>query len=116
MHREGADPENMSPEDFLCDFCGRPWAEDRPFVEGHRGSCVCGMCLTLAYAALTRHESGELPRDGEFCTLCLEPKTAESHWRSPVFNNKLICTRCAKQSAGVLHKDSEVSWHKPEST
>ncbi|USN98713.1 MAG: hypothetical protein H6810_11190 [Phycisphaeraceae bacterium] len=113
MHREGADPENMRPEDFLCDFCGQAWRDDRPFVEGHRGSCVCGNCLWIAYAVLAVHRSGEPMGEGAVCAMCLESKADEACWRSPVFEAMLICTRCAKQSAGVLHQDPETDWRKP---
>lgn len=113
MHRDGADPHNMSPGDFLCDFCGQPWHEDRPFVEGHRGSCICANCLTLAYTAIVLHDAGEPPRGGAVCTLCLQPKPDEAHWTSPVFDDTLACARCIRQSAGVLHKDPEINWRKP---
>ncbi len=114
MHREGADPFNMQPEDFLCDFCGLPWSEDRPFVEGHRGSCICGKCLTVAYSALVHLNAGEPLGEGGACTLCLEPKRDQPHWRSPALPEKLACIRCVKQSAGVLHKDPEADWEKPK--
>jgi len=113
MHREGADPVNMTAEDFLCDFCGQHWREDRPFVEGHRGSCICGPCLTVAYAELVLHKTGEEPGEGEACTLCLRPEPGEPAWRSPVRDEALACRTCVKRSAGVLHKDAETDWRKP---
>lgn len=103
----------MQAEDFLCDFCEQRWSEDRPFVEGHRGSCICGNCLTLAYAALVHLRAGDPASEGEACTLCLEPKAGEPHWRSPLEPSRLACVRCVKQSAGVLHKDPETPWTKP---
>ena len=51
MHRPGSDPLDMRAEDFLCDFCGEHWSEERPMVEGHHGSLACGPCLTAAFRA-----------------------------------------------------------------
>lgn len=113
MHREGADPLNMSAEDFLCDFCGQAWREDRPFVEGHRGSCICGPCLSVAYAGLVLHRVNDQPGEGEACALCLLERPEVAHWRSPVFGDTLACVQCVKRSAGVLHKDEDTAWRKP---
>lgn len=118
MQRQGADPENMQAEDFLCDFCGNHWTEDRPLVEGHQGSCICGHCLTIAFTELTIAKVGEPPQPGERCILCREDGRDEPHWRSPVFDGEgeeavVACRRCIKQSAGVLHKDRDLSWTKP---
>ncbi|TVQ61971.1 MAG: hypothetical protein EA378_05765 [Phycisphaerales bacterium] len=112
MQREGVDPESMSPDDFLCDFCARPWAEDRPMVEGHRGSIVCGRCLTVAYAELVLSKLDASRPDGTTCVLCLEERT-EAMWESPVREGVFACRRCVKQSAGVLVKDAESGWKKP---
>ncbi len=109
MHRPGCDPANMTPEDFLCDFCGQHWREDRPFVEGHRGACICGNCLTLAYHA----DPVEFDEPGLCCTMCRRPITGEPCWRSPAREVAVICRKCIKQSAGVLHKDPDVPWRKP---
>lgn len=112
MHRPGADIERMDMADILCDFCGTPWREDRPMIEGHRGSCICGSCLSLAYrevvlaAVSSRPEplpagmsvadvvpgaptldGAPMTADGrafEPCCLCLEGKPDEPHWRSPL--------------------------------
>ncbi|MEM9065413.1 MAG: ClpX C4-type zinc finger protein [Planctomycetota bacterium] len=111
MRREGADEENLAMEDFLCDFCGKPWTEDRPMVEGHRGSCICGPCLTVAWTELLIAESGSDLAPGETCTLCLE-ESEGAVWRSPM-SNATACKRCVKQSAGVLHKDRDIAWTKP---
>lgn len=112
MHRPGADLANMQMADILCDFCTQPWSHERPMVEGHRGSCICGRCLTVAYTALVIHEpdDGEPPAAG--CTLCLE-QGARPHWQSPLRDEAAVCLRCVKQAAGVLHKDPESPWRKP---
>lgn len=113
MHREGADPDSMTEADILCDFCGKSWAERGAMVEGHRGACICGPCLTIAYAEVVLHGLDDRPAEGEACTLCLEAGRAEPHWRSPVFPEALICRRCIKQAAGALHKDPDIAWRKP---
>ncbi len=116
MHRPGADPDSMAMEDILCDFCGQQWTDRRPMVEGHRGSCICGNCLSIAYAELMIYKVYDEPGAGEACVLCREEGREEPHWRSPVFEGdeaKLACRRCVKQSAGVLHKDKDIAWSKP---
>lgn len=110
MHRDGT-PERM--EDILCDFCGSSWTDDRPMVEGHRGSCICGRCLSVAYAEVVVAGVGDRPeplpsgmtvsdlipgapdlRDPahagpavEPCCLCLESGRDEPHWRSPLHDD-----------------------------
>ena len=113
MHRPGADPDNMQMTDILCDFCHTAWTEERAFVEGHRGSCVCGHCLSIAYAEVMHHKLGDAPNEGEGCVLCLEVGRDERHWRSPV-TDALVCKRCLKQAAGALHKDKDIAWTKPK--
>lgn len=112
MHRPGSDPADMRMEDVLCDFCGRPWADGVPMVEGHRGSCICGRCLTVAYAELVLHRRPtRVP--GDACTLCLVSDDAPG-WVSPVRAEAVICQPCAKRAAGVLHKDPDWAWSKPQ--
>lgn len=119
MRREGSDPENLSPEDFLCDFCGRSWSDDRPMVEGHQGSLICSACLSVAYAEVVLHHAGDAPRplgegaSRERCVLCLEEGRDELHWRSPVDEGKLACRRCIKMSASMLERDKDFGWKKP---
>lgn len=112
MQRPGVDPESMQMADFLCDFCEQPWTETRHMVEGHRGSCVCSHCLTVAYAETVLADLSDEPTPGESCALCLEQDRPDPHWRSPV-TGKLACKRCVKQSAGILHKDRDIDWSKP---
>jgi len=108
MHDENA----TGNEFFKCDYCRSAWSEDRPMVEGHRGSLLCVKCLTLAYRALVLEEGGEGMREGETCALCLEHRE-ELAWRSPLREEAVACRRCVKQSAGVLHKDRDIAWTKP---
>jgi hypothetical protein len=113
MHRPGADPDRMGPEDFLCDFCGGHWAPDRPMVEGHRGSLICGPCLTVAYTALKLARDNSPPQPGETCVMCLAPKDSP-HWRSPATPvHPLICEPCADQAARQLEKDKDSDWSRP---
>jgi hypothetical protein len=111
MRRPGCDEDNLEMADFLCDFCGSVWIEDLPMVEGHKGSCICGKCLTVAYTGVVLGEAGSAP-EGYQCTLCLE-KRPEHGWASPVREEASICRRCIKQCAGVLSKDKETPWTRP---
>jgi ClpX C4-type zinc finger len=108
---------------FKCDFCRRSWAEDRPMVEGHRGSLVCAECLSSAYDAVVNREAGVVMTAGSTaasdsdpsaaaCAMCLEARK-DPCWRTPVPPNALICLRCIKQSARMLEKDPEVAWRRP---
>ncbi len=109
MQREGCDPENMQAQDFLCDFCGQHWAEDRPMMEGHQGSLICGNCLTVAYTECVLGKVGEPGK----CVMCLEDRD-EACWRSPVREEGVICRRCARQSATGLERDPDSAWVKPK--
>lgn len=110
MRREGTDEENVQPEDFLCDFCHHHWTEDRPMVEGHRGSLICGKCLTVAYATVINSNAGELVPEVVTCALCLQHQETP-HWKGP--HEAYVCTKCIRQSAAILQKDKEVGWKKP---
>ncbi len=112
MQREGIDHENAEMGDILCDFCHKPWSMERAMVEGHRGACVCGDCLTVAYAELVLHKVGSPASPEEKCIMCREERD-DPHWRSPMFDEALACRRCIKQAAGVLHKDRDIGWTKP---
>jgi len=99
-------------EYFVCDFCRRCWAEDRPMVERHRGALICGPCLTVAYTELVHLHMGE-ERKGTLCTMCLEHRD-QPQWESPSYPAAHACVRCVRQGAGVLGKDPESGWKKPE--
>src|SRR5690606_13098740 len=93
-------------------FCRRPWSEERPMVEGHRGSLICAACLTVAYTDVVLAGSRARPPEGQACTMCLE-KGDQPHWISPAFPEAAICTRCIRQSSTVLEKDKEFGWKRP---
>ena len=120
MRKPGTDENNVQMSDVLCDFCQREWTEDIAMVEGHKGSCICGRCLTVAYTEVVVNAAA--PDIGDFaCVLCLEgsadrealKRGEEPGWRSPVNPDAAICRRCIKQTAGVLQKDKESGWRKP---
>ncbi len=107
----------MSPEDFLCDFCGRSWPVAQPFVEGHQGGCICGRCLTAALRALA--QGGAEARGAGPCTLCLEHRD-EPAWSVPAPAHSpadrtvaRLCRRCAGQSARTLERDADAEWTRP---
>ncbi|MBY0307762.1 MAG: ClpX C4-type zinc finger protein [Phycisphaerales bacterium] len=108
MHNTDADGNEF----FICDFCRRPWAEERPMVEGHRGSLICAPCLTVAYTELVHLHLGA-ERAGTVCTMCLENRS-QPQWESPLFAEAHACVRCVRQAAGVLSKDPESGWKRPE--
>jgi hypothetical protein len=113
MQRPGIDEHNAQPEDFLCDYCGNRWATDRPMVEGHRGSLICGRCLTLAYLEIIVRSAGQNPPPGETCTMCLQEKV-EPHWRTPAREpGPIICRWCIEKSARMLEKDRDTEWSRP---
>lgn len=99
---------------FRCDFCRSAWSEGLAMVEGHRGAIICGRCLSVAYAELVHLRSGRPAQPGEKCVLCLEEERPDPHWESPTEDGVLACRRCVKQSAGVLHKDRDMAWTKPQ--
>lgn len=98
---------------FRCDFCKTAWDMQRPMVEGHRGSLICGNCLSIAYMELVHLDTGITPPREQACALCLENGRDGLHWVSPVDDSVIVCRRCIKQSAGVLHKDPDSPWKKP---
>jgi len=114
MHRPGTDENNVQMSDVLCDFCLRPWREDLPVVEGHRGAVICGECLREAYRALVLKKAGSDPAapSGAMCVLCREERQ-EPGWVRPGSAEPVACTRCVRQSAAVLAKDKDYGWTKP---
>ena len=116
MHRPGTNPDDVEPSDILCDFCERPWSEEIPFVEGHQGSCICGNCLTVAWAAVIQGGLDDSPEHDEenpwTCTMCLEHRK-DPAYQSPLREAALICRRCIRLSARALDTDPDHPWAKP---
>ena len=101
----------MQMSDFLCDFCERPWTDGIPMIEGHRGSAICGRCLTLAYTELAMNKGGSSASESA-CVMCLDPE-ATPLYQSQLREQAAICRTCAERAAGVLHKDPDYDWRKP---
>lgn len=104
-------PQAQGDEFFVCDFCRRHWADDRPMVEGHRGALICAKCLTLAYTDLVYSGQGTA-LSGTLCTMCLENR-AQPQWCSPLHPEAHACLRCVRQAAGVLSRDPDYGWQRP---
>ena len=114
MYRSGHDPEDIKPADVLCDFCARPaWEMGIPCVEGHHGSIICGRCLEEAWRVLIVEKKGDDDLTNWTCTLCLEQRQ-KPFWQSPIRDSARVCRRCTKQAAGVLHKNPDWDWRKPD--
>ncbi|MCC6428128.1 MAG: hypothetical protein IT435_15065 [Phycisphaerales bacterium] len=109
MHDEKAEGNAF----FKCDYCLRPWAEELPMVEGHRGSLICAECLTEAYTQVVHAGAKAVPAEKETCAMCLEVRK-DAQWRSTRGTSSLVCLRCIKQSARMLEKDPECGWKRPE--
>ena len=128
MQRPGADPENIAAQDFLCDFCAQCWSEERPMVEGHKGTLICGRCLSLAFDATVVRNAGVVVPEHVACTLCLLNKSGD-YWQSPLRvvveggesggvdvlpeGGACICRWCIERSAGMLEKDPTSGWKRP---
>jgi len=117
----------MEAQDFVCDFCGQHWAQDRPMVEGHRGSLICGRCLSMACRQVLVDNAGVVVPEHVACTMCLLNKRGD-YWQSgTVVTAKpedgavdvepgpgaCICRWCIERSAGMLEKDPESGWKRP---
>lgn len=112
MQREGADLNNMQPEDFICDYSRRPWDGSFPMVEGHRGALISGDCLTVAFRFVVLEGQTSL-EPGYTCTMCLEERK-DRCWQSPAYEDALICLRCIRQGSTKLDKDPDWDWAKPK--
>ena len=116
MHRRGANPMDMQPNDFVCDFTGRTWDGMFPMVEGHQGSLICGDALRIAFTEVVLLGNDTMP-EGATCTMCLEERK-DPGWQSPIAVREdgaaaVICRRCIRQSSTRLEKDPDWEWQKP---
>jgi len=116
VRKPGCDEDNLLPTDFLCDFCGSVWSDDRPMVEGHQGSLICRRCLDLAYSELWLSGGGvSLPQNAK-CILCLEHRD-EPCFASPMNEGQIDgifgCKRCIKQSVVILERDPDFGYSRP---
>jgi len=113
MRRDGTNLQAVRMEDVLCDFCHSPWTLDRLMIEGHHGSCICGVCIRTAYSATHLAESSDVPAGESFkCTMCLEERT-DNCFRSPAYPDAMICLRCATLGATALARDADSNWALP---
>jgi len=112
MHRPGTNPDDVQMSDILCDFCTAVWTEDRPMVEGHHGSVICGSCLSVACASIliAGRDDGA---PGCTCTMCLEERS-DPAWRSPLRDEAIVCRRCVRLAARQLERDPDFGWRRPE--
>ena len=109
MQRPETNPQDVKPEDILCDFCHRAtWSQDIASVEGHHGSIICSDCLKIAWVEVVETESGILMGEGK-CTMCLEQRKDPS-WRSQLYEEAVICRRCIKLAGRALKKDDNPDW------
>lgn len=120
MRKPGIDERNVQMSDVLCDFCHREWTEEEPMIEGHQGSCICGRCLSVAYAAMVRG-GDESVEGGYRCAMCLEreedretlSRAGEPGWQSPAYPEAAVCRRCIELAAKALARDRTFKWSPP---
>jgi len=109
MHRPGSNADAMTPLDFLCDFCLRPWADNGAMVEGHHGSLICTDCLSAAYPAVAVRADTVEPTDEFDCTMCLQHKGG-LRYRT---NTATACRSCVEKAARMLERDPDSGWTRP---
>jgi len=108
------DADAQGNEFFKCDFCRSAWAEDRPMVEGHRGSLFCARCLAVAYREVVLAGRGEGPVAGRACALCLQTNETD-HWLSPLDESVAACRECIERCARIMEKDPDAPFTRTES-
>ena len=89
-------------------------------LEGHHGSCICGKCLSVAYADVVLNGTNTAPAEYS-CPMCLETtedrasmdRDNEPGWLSPMREEAVICSRCIELAATALNKDKDSQWTKP---
>ena len=111
MRKPDTNPESVQMTDVLCDFCHREWDKDIPMVEGHRGSCICGKCLRIAWDSVINGEMNDAIENCN-CTMCLEQRS-DPFFRSPAWPEAFICRRCIRLTAQALRKNDDSDWDAP---
>ncbi|MFG0326197.1 MAG: hypothetical protein ACF8SC_02885 [Phycisphaerales bacterium JB037] len=94
---------------FKCDYCLSGWSEDRPMVEGHRGSLICIRCLAMATREVLEGEGGVGASSGVACRLCLQTNDVR-HWQSPMEPEAYACIECIARCGQMLAKDPDIEW------
>jgi hypothetical protein len=120
MRKPGTNENDVRMSDVICDFCHREWTDDVAMIEGHRGSCVCGRCLAVAYVDVVVNDRDTVPREFR-CPLCLEGdadrealgRAGEAGWRSLLHPEVVICRRCIELGARTLDRDRDTAWSIP---
>ena len=112
MFRDGANPDSMDMNDVLCDFCHAVWKEDIPMIEGHRGSCICGKCLRMAWGVVVVNKMNDSSGEAT-CRMCLQERE-DPCYQSPAYEDALICRRCIRMSAHTLQMDDDGEWEMPD--
>lgn len=119
MFRDGTDPANVSMDDVLCDFCRRAWTAEQPFIEGHRGTHICGRCLAVAWAEL--ESGGPDVVTSYHCRMSRESdedraaqnRADEPGWRSPIDPEAAISRMCVRMAGVALERDPDHDWRRP---
>ena len=112
MFKDGVNPEEIAMSDVLCDFCGGEWKEEVPMIEGHKGSCICGKCLKMAWNQIVVNRMDDSGSEWT-CKMCLEQRD-EPFYQSPVHEDAHICRRCIRMGAHALRTEDPDSWDLPE--
>ena len=102
------DPTCEGNDFFKCDFCRQPWRENRPMIEGHKGSLLCTNCLSLACVDLAE------PPSGFKCVMCIREELELPRWESPLHDGVFLCRDCVEQAVRVFGKDRDTDWSPPE--
>lgn len=104
MHDETCEGNDF----FKCDYCRQPWRDERPMIEGHKGSLLCTNCLTMACIDVSE------PDAPYRCVMCIRDNLELPRWESPMYAGTCLCRECIQQAARVLNKDADVPWTIPE--
>lgn len=101
------DPTCEGNDFFKCDYCHQSWADDRPMIEGHKGSLLCTKCLTMACVDVSE------PAASYRCVMCIREGLDLQCWQSPMYDGVFLCRDCIQQAVRVFGKDPDVDWNVP---